>query len=111
MIVVEGNARLIQKGEQVLAMTAQTLDQTSGLLVFPRRIDQQGQPLVQPVAARLALRAPIAVDRVLGHFRLNLRNVFDIELVNELIPQIDVAARLLRAAGLLNWGSCFFTSS
>ena len=28
--------------------------------------------------AFLALRAPIAVDRVLGHFRLNLRDVFDI---------------------------------
>ena len=55
MIVVEGNARLIQKREQVLAMTAQAFDQTFCLLVFPGRIDQLAKPLVQTVAARLVL--------------------------------------------------------
>ena len=51
MIVVEGNARLIQKREQVLAMTAQAFDQTFCLFVFPGHIDQQSKPLVQSVAA------------------------------------------------------------
>ena len=55
MVVVEGNARLIQECEQIVAMTAQAFDQTFGLPVFPRRIDQLAEPLVQPVAAGLGL--------------------------------------------------------
>ena len=55
MVVVERNLRLIHKREQILAVTTQAFAQTHRLRVFPRRIDQLRQTLVQPVAARLVL--------------------------------------------------------
>ena len=67
MIVLERNIRLIQECEQILAVAAQAFDQMFRLLVFPRRIDQQGQSLVarapRPVVCSTPAKANTTASR------------------------------------------------
>ena len=50
MIVVEGNSVLIQEREQVVLMPSQAFDQSLGVTIFPRCLDQFGQAKVQTVS-------------------------------------------------------------
>ena len=52
VVVVVGNSFLIQECEQVVLMSPKAFDQSSGICVFPRRLDHLGQTRIQTVAAR-----------------------------------------------------------
>ena len=51
VVVVEGNSGLIEEREQVVLMPPEALYQASGVGVFPRPVDELGQPPVEAVPA------------------------------------------------------------
>ena len=56
MIVVEENSVLIQEREQVSLMPLQAFDQSLGVTIFPRFVDQFRQAKVETVSRRVGLR-------------------------------------------------------
>ena len=103
-IVVEGDARLVEEREQVVAMTPQTLDQPPCLSVFPRRGNQFVQTFVQSLATRLTIlrrkfRCPPQTNSIahqtpqfLGEFRPMLATLLVMVYRVQVAKQVNQAA-------------------